>query len=209
MLARHSAFFGGFRRSVDEEFWQPRKIFLGLEDERVRFLIRKHVLTELRAERRHALVDRREALLRLGRELSAAAYKPDVISIQNARFFNGQAQTVFLLVQLFDAIKQFRIQVDLVPVPRHHRRDLAFDLLQRVIRVRPGEIVEHACHVAQLAAGQLHRIDRVGEGRRFLRVSNRMDFGAMLGDGLLERRRKMRGLDPLERRHSERGGPGF
>ena len=87
------------------------------------------------------------------------------------------------------------------------RRDLALDLLDRVVGVRAGERVEDVVDAGERVAAAFQRLDGVGEGRRRGIGRDSGDLGLVLGEGTREGRPEMLGPYPLERRHAEAPGP--
>ena len=93
-------------------------------------------------------------------------------------------------------------------MPCHHRRDLALDLLQRVIGVGAGKHMEHMLDPRQRPTAALQRLDRIGEARRRGLSRDRRDFGGVLGTGARIGLAKVLGLDAVERGNAVGGGPG-
>jgi hypothetical protein len=85
-------------------------------------------------------------------------------------------------------------------VLRKHRRDLALDRLQLIVRVRAGEVEEHIGDAPQRCAAQFERVDGVRESRCFRALRDSGDFVSMLGQGRVKGRPKV-----LRANVSERG----
>ena len=90
-----------------------------------------------------------------------------------------------------DAGKQRRVHADLRIVPRHFRRDVALQRLDRVVGMGAGAVPEQRRDARQPVAGDLQRDDGVFEGRRLRVVGDRVDLRLMLGKCRVEGRRKI------------------
>ena len=80
------------------------------------------------------------------------------------------------------------------------------DGLQGVVGVRLGKGEEDAAGARQQFAAALHRLDRVGEGRRLGVVGDRADFRQMFAHALFDRRLEVGVADAVERRCLQRQG---
>jgi hypothetical protein len=207
MLAFEPALRGRFRRGAHEKIRQPREIVLALQHEHVGLFIGQHILAEGRAECRQPLVDFGKPLLLVRPEIGAAPHKACVIAFEHARFLLRKIELVAPLEQFADAVEQFFVQHDLVAVPRHDRRDVALDLLERVVGVGGGQIVEDRGDAIELASGQFQRPNDIAEARLVGIAGDRVDLRFVLGDTLIEGRPEMRGLDRVKRRRLEGRGP--
>src|SRR5260370_1148491 len=112
-----------------------RAILRRLERQHVIFFVGKHVLAELRAERREALVYFSEPRLGPGREARAVAHERDVIELQHARLLGRQPRGVVSGPHGLDALEEGFVEIDLASRPREDWRDFALDRLERVIAV--------------------------------------------------------------------------
>ncbi len=83
-------------------------------------------------------------------------------------------------------------------------RNIALDLFDGVIGIGAGEREEDVGDPAERPAGPLQRLDGVGEIRLVRVGDDGCDLGVMRRQRRLEGRRKLPGLDPLERRRLER-----
>ena len=82
-------------------------------------------------------------------------------------------------MQRIDARKQRRVHADGRPVPRHHRRHLALDQLERLVGVRACEVVEDSRRSVEVLAGAFQRVNDVGEADRRGLGGNRRDLCRM------------------------------
>jgi hypothetical protein len=113
----------------------------------------------------------------LGPELRAGADEAAMRALQQAHLLGVEAEALAPTENCLDPREQPLVHHDHGPVTRHHRRHLAFDRLQSLVRVRPGEIVEDAAEPAQPAGRTLQRLDRIREiGFRLLGL-DRLDLG--------------------------------
>jgi hypothetical protein len=99
-----------------------------------------------------------------------------VVAFQQAFRFRIEAQLVALGVQRIDALEQLVIEHDRVAVGGHLRRQLAFQALDRLIRVGAGHYRKHGAHAAQQLARAFHGDDGVVKRGRLLVIRNRVDF---------------------------------
>ena len=97
--------------------------------------------------------------------------------------------------------------MELVPVARDLRRQLALDLEKRVIAMGAREEMEHLLDPPQRTPAQLERRDGIGEIRRLRAAGDGRDLGFMLGEGAHTGRREMLGPDLCKGGHLVRGSP--
>ena len=102
-------------------------------------------------QRRLFLVERRAASsLSASRELRAGAHERRGGSARPGTCACGvEAERVALVVERLHAREELRVEVDRVLVRRELRRDVGLDLLERVVRVRLGEVEEDLGHARQ------------------------------------------------------------
>ena len=148
-----------------------------------------------------------EALLRRIVEAGAGAAEAGVIALQHALLLGIEAELVDVAHQRIDAAEQRRVGVDLVPVPRHLRRNLALDLEQRVVGMGAGQEMEYVADPRQRPSGELQRRDGVVEARRRGIGGDGRNLGLVVGERAGIGRPEMLGLDAVERRHLVGGGP--
>jgi hypothetical protein len=110
-------------------------------------------------------------------------------------------------MQRIDPAEQRLVHEDRVAVLGQHRRHLALDSLQGIVRVGAREIVEDRADLLQRAAAALQRRDGVVEGGLGLVGRDGVDGGALLGQRRVEGGAVMGGLDRLEGRDPEGRGP--
>ncbi len=145
---------------------RPTRSSGAVENHREGFFVGEHVLPELGAQRRQPFADRGEPRLLVGREPGAGAHESRAIAIERARGFRVERQRRLRPVQRFDALEQRVVEKDRAALARQDRRDLALDLLQRVVAVGAGEIEEHRGDAIERLAAALQRADRIVERRR-------------------------------------------
>ena len=138
-------------------------------------------------------------VLAAGSSAAPARRKLGMIALDHPLLFGIEPERVGLAHQRVDAGEQIRVGVNVVPVPRHHRRHLALDLLQRIVGMGAGEHMEHVLDPRQRPAAALQRLDRIGETRRRGLGRNRRDFGRVFGAGACVGRAKVFGPDAVER----------
>src|SRR6516225_355924 len=143
MASGKASILGSLRGRVAQEARQAGKVVLAAQHEREGPLVGKHVLPELRAERRQALGDGGEALLHLGRVAGAGAPEIHVIALEDALLLRRETERVAPAEQGVDAREELVVQIDLVPMTSAQRRDLKLDRLERRIAVRADEVEEH------------------------------------------------------------------
>ena len=178
-----------------------------MQGQREALLVGKHILAERCAELRQPFDDRRQPLFRLAVERGAGAAKGCVIALEHALLLGGEVERLALPHQSIDAAEELCVGVELVPVARDLRRELALDLEQRVVAVGAGQKMEHLFDPPQRPPAQLERRNGIGEIRRLRTAGNGRDLGLMLGEGARIRRREMLGPDFFKRGHLARGGP--
>ncbi len=207
VLAGHVALLAHGEGRRPHEIGQTRKIVLAIEHQRIVLLVRQHILAEARAERRQPLVDGGEPFLRRRIEPCAGTLEPKMVALEHPRLLGREAELIAAAMQRIHAAEQGLVHRDLVPVLGVDRRELALDLLDRIVRVRAREQVEHIVEAGELGAALLHRIDGVGKGGRGRIGGDCLDLGAMGGISARIGRMEMLGHDARERRHAERRGP--
>ena len=207
VLALLACVFAGLERGFQCEGGQPRAIGLGLQFEAERVRVGQLVLLELDGQRRHALVDRADALLLLLVQLCAGADEVVVVLLDDPPLFRRLGRTA--VVDLLDAREQRGVQIDIVAERGELRADFALDALDVGIGVRRGPVREDRLHAAQYLTAGFHRLKGVGEGRRGALCGDRLDLGAAFGDTGVERRQEVRLLDEIERRSAIRQRPGL
>ena len=176
MLVREAAILGRFPCRRDLRFRQAVEIGLRVENELPVALVGQNVLTELGGEGGKPFGDFGQALLG-GLGLAAAgAHEIGVIALENAHLLRGKRERLPLCVHGGDAAEQIVVEVDLAVVAREDRRHVALDLFESVVRVRPGQIVEHRGDTAEKRAALFQRLDGVCECRCFARPGNVRDF---------------------------------
>jgi hypothetical protein len=85
-----------------------------------------------------------------------------------------------VVVEIFEALEQLRVEIDEVVMGGEQRRCLAVGCLQHVIGVRAVDRLEGEVRALEKQARPLHRDDRVGEGRRSGTVGDRKHFALLL-----------------------------
>ena len=120
---------------------RPGEIRLALQHQRIGALVGKHVLAELRAEHREPLGDLGKPLLLLRRQRRALAHEGEVQPLEHARLLlaSGRAPPR-LRLQRLDAAEERLVQEDRRAVLGEDRRDVALDLLQRLVGVGAGKV---------------------------------------------------------------------
>ncbi len=200
-----------FRRSLgggDEALRQALAVGLPQLHEPL-LLVAEQVMAEAGAELGELLVDLRHPRLGLFGEAGAGTVEAGVGALQQAELLRRKTKTGAVLVQMGDAAKQHGVHHDRIPVPRHPQGDLLVDLQDGRVGMRRDEVVEDRRDLGEELAGALQRRDGVGEvgGRRI--VGDRRDLGGVVGEGLLEGRQKVLGLDLVEGRGRKRRHPGL
>ena len=142
VLAGKATLLGRRLGGCAHEIGKPGEVVLAVEHERVALLVRQHVLAEGRAEGGEAFVDFAEPRFRSGIERGARTLVHRVIAIEHARLFRRQAELPAAAVKRVDPPIQALVHEDSVPMLGRERRQLALDLLDRVVRVRAGEEIE-------------------------------------------------------------------
>ena len=110
-------------------------------------------------------------------------------------------------MQRVDAAEQPLVLIDAVVMRRQPGRDIPLDLLDRVVGMGARQHPEDARHPGEQPPAVLQRRDRVVEGGLGDLPGNALDLRLMVGERALESGRKLRRLDPRERRHAEAAGP--
>jgi hypothetical protein len=169
----------------------------------------QQVVAELDAQHRQLGVHLAELILLVGRQAGAAADKPAVRVLDHLLLLGREVGLVAGLVDNLDPLEQLRVHAHVVAQGRQERRHLAVDRLELRVRLGRLQAAEHALHARQQLARVVHRLERVGEGRRLGVVRDRLDLLPLLRDALLDGRQEVLGLDVLERRHLERCRPSF
>ena len=187
VLSGMAALGGRARRASDEEIRQAVEIVLAQQQE-PGFLVRQHILAELRAEGRQPLVDRGQTTFGVGLQPSARADEIEMIAGEHARLFGRKPEFVLFGLQRVDAFEQRVVQIGLAAMMRQDRRDVALDRLQLVIGRSAREIEKDVSHAIEAAPAALQRLDRVGEGRRRRICGDGVDFVPRV----FERRRRRR-----------------
>ena len=196
----------GFHR-LAHEVGQAGKLGLFMQGQCEALLIGEHILDERRAKLRQPLDDLRQPLFRLAVERGPGAAKGCVIALEHALLLGGEVERLALPHQSVDAAEELCVGVELVPVARDLRRELALDLKQRVVAVGAGQKMEHLLDPPQRPPAQLERRDGIGEIRRLPAAGNGRDLRLVLGEGTRIGRREMLWPDLLKRGHLARGGP--
>ena len=107
-----------------------------------------------------------------------------------------------------DPAEQGLVHENPVPVLGRERRELALDLLDRVVGVRAGEEMEDVVDARVSASpARFERVDGVGEGRLGGIGGDGGDLGLVRGEGAREGRQEMLRRDSAERRNAEGPGP--
>ncbi|MNS54796.1 hypothetical protein D3C72_876100 [compost metagenome] len=193
LLGQAGSHFDGGRRQAVQLFARVDNDGRG-----VQFL--QHVLRELGRQGSELAVVGAQLFLVRGRQLGAGAHEVRVIALEQAFRFGIEAQLVALGVQGIDALEEFVIEHDRIAMGRHFRRQLAFQALDRVIRIRAGHHGKHGAYTAQQLARALHGHDGVVERGRFLVVRNRTDFRQVGGHACRKGGRVVGVLHLVERR---------
>ena len=196
----------GFHR-LAHEVGQAGELGFAVDGEREGLLVGEHVLAERGAQGGKALGDFGKPLLRGVVEAGAGAAEAGVVALQHALLLGIEAERVDAAHQRIDAAEQRRVGVDLVPMPRHLRRNLALDLEQRVVGMGAGQEMEHVADPRQRPSGELQRRDGIVEARRRRIGRNGRDLGLVVGERAGIGRPEMLGLDAVERRRLVGGGP--
>ncbi len=203
VLAREAQVVGGLCGGLADELGQAGEIGLAVEDEAVGLLLGEHVLGELGADGGEALVDGGDAFLGLGAEIGAGPDEAGVGALEDAHLLGVEAEAVAALPNPVDAAKQVLVEGDGRRVPGEARGHLALDRLQLGVRMAARQIVEDAGDAGEIAAGELQRLDGVGEGGRSGALSDGVDLGLVAGERACESRLEVAGSDRLERGHRE------
>jgi hypothetical protein len=96
-------------------------------------------------------------------------------------------------MDVVDSREQRRVQVDRAVVSGEPRRHFALDRLQRRRGLRNREVVEDPPDPIELAAALVDGGERVLEGGRLSAGCDRVDFGKMRAQRLIEGRHEMLG----------------
>jgi hypothetical protein len=127
-------------------------------------------------------------------------HEPDLLRIQPARIARR--------VDCLDPREQRLVERDRIRRPREFRRPFAVELLVCGRVHVAGHHAEQRHHLPVAFAGELHRHDRVGEGRLGRIVRDLAIVRGALGERRLECLRKQLGANLVPRRHSaQRTGP--
>ena len=199
---------GGRTRRVAQRLGQPRQVGLGAQHELPFGLVSQHVLRELRLQRGEFLGDRRHARAGRRREARTGAHEVEVDTLGQAQLLGREAQFEAALVNRVDPRKQRPVQVGRGVVRGQPRRQFALGGLQRGRSRRGGEVTEYPLDALVVGACRVEGGDGVGEVRRRATRGNRIDFGAMRGQRLLEGRCEVLGANRVERRQAMRRVPG-
>ena len=208
VLAFMTAIGGGARHRGLQEIRQAGEPGLVRDHERIGRLVLEHVLTEARTQLGQALADSRQALLRFRIEPGTGADEAAMPALQEPRLLGVEAERLAAAEHGVDAGEQRVIHHDRRPVARGDRRERPFQRLQRLVRVGPGEIVEHAADTRERPPGPLQGFDRVGEIGRGGIGDDRRDLARVLGQRRLEGHLDVLGPDLREGRQAERRFPG-
>ncbi len=208
-LALASGRFGRGGGGRAQRFRQAIEVAFLLQEGGLAAFLGEDVLSELRVERREALVDRRQALLRSRIETRAGAHEVREVEPREALLLGAEAGPFAGLVDRGDAREQRRILRDAVAELGELRCHLALDGLHRgIVHVR-GEHAEQRADAVELAA----RLLECGNG--VIEAGGLRIRGDAFDRGELQRHRGFeRGLQPLRLhlipgRHAAVGaGPG-
>ena len=118
-----------------------------------------------------------------------------MVALEDPLLFGRKAERVGLPHQRINASEKRWFGMEIVPVSRNLRRQLALDRKQGVVAMSTGQKVEHLLDPSQHAAGELERRDRIGEIRRFRAARNDRHLGLVLGEGARIGGRKVLGPD--------------
>jgi hypothetical protein len=175
--------------------------------ERIGLFVGEEVLTELSAEHGEPLADSGQPLLDVDGTAGARARKTALVALEDAALLGIEVEFVAPRPEIVDATKQVVVEVEPVSVAREHRSHLALYPLQHIVRVRAGQVEEHARDAPQQRPGLLQGDDRVVEGGRLLTLRDRVRLGEVFGEASLEGVTEMICLDHVEGRNLERSGP--
>ena len=146
-------------------------------------------------------------LFRLG-QLGAGFDETLPVAFENAHFLAGQAEGPAIFPECIDALEERLVLADLRIVPRHHRRDLALEMLNRVVGVGAGLVPEQRGYAGQFVPGDFKRRDGVGKGRGLGIAGNVIDLGIVRGESMIEGGLEVFVADCLETGQAMRSVPG-
>ena len=130
----------------------------------------------------------------------AGANEAHVVALQQTRCLGIQPQAAPFAIQRVDALEQFGVEKNLVPMGSQLRRDCFVDGLQGLGTVGPDQVVEHRLNPIQRPPAFLQRNNGVVEGRGLRLAGDGVDLLERLLHADLEGRHEMVRLDSVERR---------
>ena len=203
-----TAVSGNGRHRVAQVVGQAFELFALVDQHHPVALVSQHVLAELCPETRKPLADFGKASLSRVVELGARLDEgfPDLLE-QPVRF-RGQPEVGAPRMEVVDPCEKRLVHRDLRVMPRHLRRDLTLERLDRVVGIGTGTVPEDRRNARELLTRQFHRHDRVVERRCILAQGDCLDLRFVRGKGGIEGRREILVGDCLEIRQTERAGPG-
>ena len=93
------------------------------------------LLVERRLERTQALIHGFQLSLLCERKLGARVDETLIIYVEQLRLLGVEAKACLMVVEIFEALKQLRIEIDEVAVSSEKRRGLGVDRLKSIIGV--------------------------------------------------------------------------
>ncbi len=196
--------FRGSRGHGHDRGRKAREIGLVVDDHLEGVCLGEDVLAELDRQRRQLLVELAEAGLAGGIEERAAADEVLVGVLEEEKLLAVELELVALVVDGLHAGEELLVEADVVAVGGQHRRGLAGQGLELVVRVGPLEGAEDGVDLGQEDPGAVERGDRIFEGRLLAVRDDGVDLGRLEADPLLDGRQKVLVLDQVERRDVER-----
>ena len=155
----------------------------------------QHILGKTQGERGNLLIQFTETSLFLGGNIGAAAHKALVGLFEQTHLFGIKTQTLTLVIDGLDTLKEFCVQGDVVAMSRELGSNLFGNSLHLVAVFALAQIEEHTGHVVEQLAAVLISLYGVLESGSIRVVHNGIDFCHLLFHALLEGRHVMFGLD--------------
>ena len=206
IFALRAAFLGRRPRGVAGKARKPGEIAL-LQDQRISFLVRQHVLPELGAQARQLFVDGGEAILRPLVERTTRPHEAGVVTVEHPRLFRIKPELVPARIKIGDAGVERAVEIHRVAVAGQDRRNVAFHGFDGGRRVSAGQHEKDVADAIERAPALLQRLDGIGEGCRLQISGYHVELSAVRRQRPVEGRAEMLRLDLRQRRQAERAGP--
>ena len=195
--------FGLLGSSVDASLGQAGEVGFILDDELVASVFLQQIVAELQAQSRELFVDFAQFLLLVGGQGGAVAHKVLFVLLDHANLLVVEAHFVAVLIDIVDALEEFRVHHNAVAVFGKQRQHCFGDFHHLVVGEAFVEVEEHVANAVQGLARLVEGQDGVLESGRLGIADDGFHFGQLFFHTRLKSRQIVLVLDLVERRHLE------